>query len=76
MQNIRTYMELNNPQLAQDMEVYDKLNDSVNNYLNVGAVYGYESQEAKAVLYRGMRNAFFLGQDFEAEIVRQSLGRR
>lgn len=73
---MKDFMELSNPTLAEDMEVFDKLDDYICNYENMGALYGYDSIEAREVLFRGVRNAFYLGQDFEAEKARQLFNAR
>ena len=50
--------------LADKMEIFDKINNAANNYLNLAAFYGFENEEALACLYRGMRNVFWLGVYF------------
>lgn len=47
--------------IANRMQIFDRINSAVDNYLNVGAVYGYESADALECLYRGMRNTFWNG---------------
>lgn len=71
---VREFMELQNEELAADMEVYDKLDDAVDNYLNMAALYGFENDEAKACLYRGIRNAFLLGKSYEYERFKMMIG--
>lgn len=47
--------------IANRMDIFDKINNAVDNYLNMGALYGYESADALECLYRGMRNTFWNG---------------
>ena len=60
IQDVMTFPE-DFQDIASRMEVFDKINCAVDNYLNMGALYGYESADALACLYRGMRNTFWNG---------------
>lgn len=60
IQNVMTFPE-ELQDIANRMEIFDKINNAVDNYLNMGAFYGYESPRALSCLYRGMRNTFWDG---------------
>lgn len=60
IQNVMTFPE-EFKDIAERMEIFDRINDAVDNYLNMGAFYGYESARALSCLYCGMRNTFWNG---------------
>ena len=61
------FLALPQNKLVQDMEIFEKLEDAINNYENIAALYGYESKDAKETLYRGVRNAFLYGKWYAEE---------
>lgn len=61
------YLTLPKTQLVQDMELFEKLEDCINNYENIATLYGYNSKDAKETLYRGVRNAFLYGKWYAEE---------
>lgn len=64
---MKDYLALPNTQLVRDMELFEKLEDCINNYENIAALYGYDSNDAKETLYRGVRNAFLYGKWYAEE---------
>lgn len=73
MKNIQEYFTLRDEELGEKMEIYDKLNNAIDNYLNIAALYGFNDDEAKACLYRGVRNAFILGEQYEYERFKKAI---
>ena len=71
MHTVKDYMSLAWQELAEKMEVYDKLDVAACNYLNVAALYGFDSKPALDTLYRGVRNAFMLGVFYAREQERE-----
>lgn len=51
-----------NVELANRMEIFDKLNNAIDNYENMLALYGANNNETRECLFRGVRNAFLLGK--------------
>lgn len=74
MHNVQQFFTLQDEELGKEMEVYDKLNSAIDNYLNMAAFYGFDNDEAKDCLYRGMRNAFLLGGQYEYERFKKVMG--
>lgn len=70
MNRMKDFLALPNDELVKTMEIFEKLEDCINNYENVAAVYGYNHEEAKEVLYRGVRNAFLYGKWYAEERAR------
>ena len=74
MSNIKDYFQLRDEELGKKMEVYDKLNNAIDNYLNVASRYGFDDPESIACLCRGVRNAFMLGEHYEYERFKKVMG--
>ena len=55
------FMTLDNEELGEKMEVFEKLEDAICNYENMATLYGMNDKDARETLFRGMRNAFHLG---------------
>ena len=61
------FLALPKDNLVRDMEIFEKLEDCVENYECIAALYGHDSIDALETLYRGMRNAFLYGKWYAEE---------
>lgn len=70
MQSVRECLKVSWDEVAQKVDVYDRLDDYAANCLSIAQIEGLNSEETKNTLLRGIRNAFIVGIDYAEGVER------